>query len=447
MNRNPIMRSVLVLAAAGLISLIATILVLTLPSDLGAPYESFAATDTYLFDPWELSLDRIHLSYPEGGILVGAYRHERLTALVLLAEGTMHYISEEKELALPVQQVIVHMHPSAIASLRGQTYIEATVLPEAILEAQALLSATAHREPTLEVFGVKKVFLPRAGVARLEFFGEGEHHHYIHARKALFLGPALSDVVSYPDLPTYPPTDQFVFSLTVILIMVLAVVAGLIFVTPDYHPVRDVTPLPWTTLIWPLLLLVSNVAAETYLTRLELAPMVLWGWRVLVLASVLWIADLHGDGLSFLGLKPEKPLSGIGTGILGGFLLFLCGSIALPDGFIAVNYTDLLGDLAEFLVTAILLQEILWRGLIQGSLRQYLPAIPSILVSTLLFSAASFVPTYITGYYTTEALLQSFFIVPMTALILGVSYERTHSLYTPITILTMLYVLPRLLHF
>ena len=439
-------KSMLVLSVVGLISLAAIVLVLALPSDLGAPYESFEATDSYLFDPWELSLGRLHISYPEGGTLVGAYRREELTAFVLLAEGVVHYYTDEWEQTMPVQQVILHMHPSEIALLRGQTYIEATILPDAILEAHQLLSATSGREPTLDIFGVKKVFLPRPGVARVEIFGDGTHYNYTYARKTILSGPFLTDYFLRPEAPMYPPNDQFLYSLSVIFLMVIAVTVGLIFVTPDYKS-KEPQPQPLAVMLWPLALLAIHIAVETYLTTLQLSPMVTWGWRVMVVASSLWLADVHGDGLSFLGLKPSKPLSGIGTGMLSGFLLFLCGSIALPGGIMPVDYMELLGGFVPVLITIIFFQELLWRGLLQGTLRKRFSAIPGILLTTILFSLASFVPTYISGVYSTEALLQSFFIIPMTSLILGVAYERTGSLLTPITTLSVLYLLPHILHF
>jgi len=439
-------KSIVVLSAVAFICLVATVLVLTLPSDLGAPYESFEATDSYIFDPWEFSLGGLHVSYPEGGTLVGAYRSEELTALVLLGEGTVHYYTVDWEETMPVQQVILHMHPSEIATLRGQTYIEAIVLPDAILEAQQLLQATAGGEPTMEVFGVKKVFLPRPGVARLEMFGDGMRHTYTYARRTSLTGPFLSDYFLRPDAPMYPPNDQFLYSLTVIFLMVLAVTVGLVFVTPDYRS-KESQPQPLKVMLWPLALLILHIAVETYLTTLELSPMVTWGWRVVVVASSLWLADMHGDGLSFLGLKPSKPLSGIGTGLLSGFLLFLCGSIALPGGILSIDYTELMGDFLPVLVTLIFFQEMLWRGLLQGTLRKRFSSIPGILLTTILFSLASFVPTYITGVYSTEALLHSFFIIPMTSLVLGAAYERTGNLLTPITTLSVLYLLPHILHF
>ena len=439
-------KSMLVLSVVAFICLAATILVIMLPSDLGAPYEPLKATDSYLFDPWEFSLGGLHISYPEGGTLIGAYRSEELTALVLLAEGVVHYYTEDQEETMQVQQIILHMHPSEIALLRGQTYIEATILPDALLEAQQLLLATAGGEPTLEVFGVKKVFLPRPGVARLAMFGDGSQHSYTYARKTILSGPLLNDQYLRPEAPMYPSNDQFIYSLAVIFLMVLAVTVGLVFVTPDYAP-RDPEPQSLAAMIWPLVLLTTHIAVETYLATLKLSPMVTWGWRVMVVASALWLADMHGDGLSFLGLKPSKPFSGIGTGILSGFLLFLCGSIALPGGIISLDYMELLGDFLPVLVTSIFFQELLWRGLLQGTLRKHFSAVPGILLTTILFSCASFVPTYISGLYSTEALLHSFFIIPMTSLVLGVAYERTGNLLTPITTLSVLYVLPRILHF
>ncbi|HSL93318.1 MAG TPA: hypothetical protein VK905_01815, partial [Bacillota bacterium] len=370
--RNPIIKSMMLLAGVAILSLIAMLMVLLTPSDIGRPYEALEATDSHLFDPLELQLGRVTLSYPEGGIMVGAYRRDALVALVLLAEGTLRYNTDDAELSSPVEEVVLHMHPTAVSSVRGQTYIEAQIMPEAIAVAQDLLALTSGGEPSLEIFGVTKVFVPRLGVRRIEAFGDGNHFRYLEARRTVFSGPDYSESFLQSQLPMYPPNDQFMWSLGIIFVMVLAVAVALIFLTPDYvGPPRE--PLSrLSALLWPLLLLASHLSVETYLARLDLSAMVIWGWRVMVIAASFWLGDRHGDSLAFFGLKPRRPLSGIGTGLLTGVLLVLSGSIALPVGLAEFELPMLFDSYLNLLLTTILFGELLWRGLVQGSLRRHM---------------------------------------------------------------------------
>lgn len=444
--RNPIIRSILLLALVAILSVTAMMLVVLIPSDIGRPYESLEATDSHLFDPLELQLGKVTLSYPDGGIMVGAYRRDSLVALVLLAEGTLHYHTEAEELSYPVEQIVLHMHPTAISSIRGQTYIEAQVMPESIVEAQELLALTSSGEPTLEIFGVEKVFMPRPGVLRVEGFGEGHNYRYLHARRTTFTSPFYRDDFIQPEFPMYPPNDQFIWSLAVIFIMVLAVAVALVFLTPDYvRPGLD--KLPASSLVWPALILITYLVIETYLLELELSMLVTWGWRVMVVTAILWVGDRHGDSLAFYGLKPKDPLSGIATGLLAGTLLVLAGSIAMPAGLASFELRILSENYFRVLVTTLLFTELLWRGLVQGNLRRYMHPIFSIIITGAFISLAAYTPWIISGGASIDIMLQSLIILPMTAMILGFAYERTGSLYTPLAMASVLYLMPKILIF
>jgi membrane protease YdiL (CAAX protease family) len=445
--RNPIIKSMMLLAGVALLSLTAMLMVVFTPSDIGRPYEALEATDSHLFDPLQLQLGRVTLSYPEGGVMVGAYRRDALVALVLLAEGTIHYNTEGEPLSAPVEEVVLHMHPTAISSIRGQTYIEAQIMPEAVVMAQDLLALTSGGEPSLEIFGVTKVFVPRPGVRRIEAFGEGHHFRYLEARRTTFSGPDSSEAFLQPDLPMYPPNDQFMWSLGIIFVMVLAVAVALIFLTPDYVlPARE-QPSRASALLGPILLLAAHLAVETYLAQLDLSAMVIWGWRVMVVTAIFWIGDRHGDSLAFFGLKPRKPLSGFGTGLLVGILLVLCGSIAMPAGLAEFELPTLFEGFLNLLLTTIIFGELLWRGLIQGSLRRHMHPLLAITLTTVLISLTTYLPVWYSGNVSIALTLQSLVVLPMTSLILGFAYERTGNLLTPITILSVLYLLPRILLF
>ena len=217
-KQNPVVASVRTLAAAFIIILLAMILVLTIPVDLGAPYEPLEAGDSYTFDPWEVSLGRLHISYPQGGVLVGAYRRGELTALVLLGEGTAIFHTDDGESEFPVAQVVLQAHPSEISVLRGQTYIDPQVLPESMQQADVLLKKTASGEPVLEVLGTRRVFVPRRGVLRVELFSpDNQQAHYTQAARSVWSVPGEQAlIISTPDALRYPPHDQFLFSLSIL---------------------------------------------------------------------------------------------------------------------------------------------------------------------------------------------------------------------------------------
>ena len=447
-KQNPVVASVRILAAAFAIILLAMILVMTIPVDLGAPYEPLEAGDSYTFDPWEISLGRLHISYPRGGVLVGAYRRGELTALVLLGEGTAIFHADNGESEFPVAQVVLQAHPSEISVLRGQTYIDPQVLPESMQQADALLKNTASGEPVLELLGTKRVYVPRRGVLRVEMFSpDNQQAHYTQAARSVWNvpgEPAL--IISTPDALHYPPHDQFLFSLSIFSVMVAAVGAGIIFVTPHYlHSApRGRKGMHF---LWPMALVIVHSLTEAYLTHLKLSPFVMLGWRVMVVAVTLWIADTYGEAFAFLGLRRKGLLPAIGVGVLCGFLLYLCGSIALPEGLNNISIPEVLTNLVSIFLLRAVFQELLWRGLVQGSLRQGFGGFTSIALTAALAALASLAPAALSGQYGTALYIQSFFIVPLCVFILGFVYERTHNLFAPIATVTLLGLIPFILHF
>jgi len=445
---NHVVRSLYLLAIITAISLLAMILVLSIPADLGAPYEPLTATDSYNFDPWEMALGRLHISFPEGGVMVGAFRRGELTAFVLIGEGTATFRGEEEERQFSLTQAVIQGHPSEISILRGQTFIEASVHPEAMQTAARLLQTVAVDEPLLEVFGVRKVFLPRRGVKIVSLFSqEGGRATYLQSRRTAWRQPGETEqVIANPEAPLYPPHDQFLFSLAILSVMVAAVAAGIVFVTPVYEhwtsPEKPKIPL-WL----PVGVALVHSGLEAYLNYLDLHQLVIVGWRVMVIAAVLWIADTQGNAFEFLGLRVRRLWNAFATGVWAGILLFLCGSIALPDGIRVVEPLALVGQLLYVTVSVAIFQELLWRGLVQGAFRQRYDAMTSIGLTTALAAVFSLAPALLTGTVTTAVLIQSFFIVPLSAFVLGFVYERTHNVAAPLATTATVYLLPLLLYF
>jgi len=447
-KRNTIVVGFRTLATAFAISVLAIILVMTIPADLGAPYEPLQAGDSYTFDPWEISLGRLHLSFPNGGVLVGAYRRGELTGLVLMGDGVAIFSTDESDSEFSINQVVLQAHPSEISVLRGQTYIEPQVLPEQMQQADSLLLRIAASEPVLEVFGTKKVFVPRRGVLTVDLISpDNQQAHYTQAARTVWQAPGEPQLIIYnPDAYRYPPHDQYLFSLSILTVMVAAVAAGVVFVTPHYVHLHASFS-KGTSLFWPLSVAIIHPFTEAYLSRIQLSPLVTLGWRVMVVAAILWIADTHGEAGAFLGFKQKGITSAIGVGLLCGVLLYLCGSIALPDSFNDISVMDVVVQLFTILVTRAVFQELLWRGLVQGSLRQRFSGYASIAMTTLLAALTSLAPSVITGQYSTSVYIQSFFIVPLGAFILGYVYERTSNLYAPIATVTLLGLAPLILRF
>lgn len=447
-KKNPVIASILTLATVAAISLLAMILVLTIPADLGAPYEPLEASDSYAFDPWEISLGRLHISYPQGGVLVGAYRRGELTALVILGEGTAIYSTDTEDSEFPVTEIVLHAHPTEISVLRGQTYIEPKVLPESMLQAEALLKRTASAEPVLEIFGTSKVFLPRRGVLRVELFSStGDHAHYTQAAKTVWTQPGIPPIVMYnADALRYPPYDQFIYSLSILSVMVAAVAAAVVFVTPRYQHVLQPSA-GGAHIAWTIAVAIVHYATDAFIQQLGLSPLVVIGWRVMVIAMVLWIADTYGEAFAFLGFRRKGIGAAVGAGVLAGFLLYLCGSISFPSGFNSVNLGDIALHFFAIVVTKAIFHELLWRGLVQGSFRTRFGGFTSIGLTTILASLTSLAPAIIAGQYSSPVLIQSFFIVPLGAVILGFIYERTHNIFAPLATTILLGIVPYILHF
>ncbi|MBT9153719.1 MAG: hypothetical protein DDT39_00376 [Firmicutes bacterium] len=228
--------------------------------------------------------------------------------------------------------------------------------------------------------------------------------------------------------------------------MVGAVAAGIVFVTPVYEHWISLEK-PKIPLWLPVGVALVHSVLEAYLNYLDLHQLVVVGWRVMVIAAVLWVADTQGNSFEFLGLRLRRVWNALTTGVWAGLLLFLCGSIALPDGMKVVEPLSLLGQLLYVTVGVAIFQELLWRGLVQGTFRQRYGAMTSIGLTTALAAVFSLIPPMMAGPLTTAVLIQSFFIVPLSAFVLGFVYERTHNILAPLATVATVYLLPLVLYF
>ncbi len=152
------------------------------------------------------------------------------------------------------------------------------------------------------------------------------------------------------------------------------------------------------------------------------------GWKLVAVALGFYCASRFVGG-DPLGLR-RRPTWPAVRPVFGAYVLALPLLVVLSMRFRADQAQSLVRDLSEgdgtfraavFLMAVVVtpfFEELVFRGLLQGGLRRYLPPAGAVVVSSLLFAlvhpAAVLVP------------------ILMLALLLGWAFERTKSVWVPI---------------
>jgi len=134
-----------------------------------------------------------------------------------------------------------------------------------------------------------------------------------------------------------------------------------------------------------------------------------------------WIFDTTRSVLGFLAVSPVYGLAMLCTYLMQEFLP---GKARPHDMLAALREMDFGGKTliaVSAIILAPLLEEVLFRGLLQSMLRRYVKPWPAILLTSILFVAVHHEPQNMPALF-------------ILSLVLGYNYERTGRLFSPILI-------------
>lgn len=152
---------------------------------------------------------------------------------------------------------------------------------------------------------------------------------------------------------------------------------------------------------------------------------------------------LRGRGLEFIGVAVPDQQEALW--VVSGYILAIVGAVAVAAVAVLAGLQPASNRIAELgraepavfliLVPASLLlvgpgEELLFRGLVQGSLREVVGAAPAIVLASAIFALAHVLS--LTGDPTARLITVGLLFVP--ALVLGVAYEATRNIVVPAVI-------------
>ncbi|NLW17796.1 MAG: CPBP family intramembrane metalloprotease [Firmicutes bacterium] len=411
------------------------------PNSMGLTDTSYQINSAFSFDEWEISTRHGIISFPEGGLAVEAYQHDRLAAFVIWGTATLDPIDTELDVSQldNIQLTVVYMSEKELLSARGSTYIRTTDSPDGYQQAAELLKSEKHSLPLLRIFGNQRIYPFPSGVARAVFFdSEGQRYIYQDGGRVSLQGPDGQQYLA-PEVPVLVNGLLATILYTCCIIILLIATFFATLGNGEHHRPGVASPgkTNYYLLLAPLYALGRGLVAS-----LQLGPLVTITYDSLLLFLAVYL--LNKQALQ-RQLPPRSLLSRLGLGLLLGGLAVFLGQLALPRGLTSLELGDYILLIGGGLAMA-LAQETLWRGLVLEHLIQRWGNWRGLFLTAGFQGLCAFL-TWLLNPVSALGPLNTLVFISLQALWLGYTYLRTNNLTTPMTISACLAVLPQLLVF
>ncbi|MEW5784339.1 MAG: CPBP family intramembrane glutamic endopeptidase [Bacillota bacterium] len=411
----------LVVAAFGLVT--------TLPGPLGAAPSEFEIKEIYSFEPWTFELGELTVSFPEGGIIIPAYKTDRQEAALLLGQGD-YSISDGK---LPVEEPVglyLMLNQELFDEKRGDIIF----LPVEDESIRAEAMRVYEKQPGLPVLwqnGIPLVFKPGGNSAYYYFLdstGEPAFQPFTFSTPWSIYGTAL------------------IYSLIFMVIILTMLVFSL-----DHKPSRYWSFIHCARPNW----VATSTAAAAAALALggELLP-VITGWPEATLslgyaaAAIGLIILARQKKIDFLdfGIRPDMLKHGyLMAGAALAIIIFL--TRGLPKQLSINGFSSVVDFLTIFTLIAVA-REIIWRGYIQTTLSRKLGASAGIAITVILAGLVHYIVLSINIPWMLEypyTLVETLVLVPGTAAVLGYLYLRTENILCCALLHSLILFLPRII--
>lgn len=426
---NYFVRLLILLGVILVLGLTTFILVASFPGALGSAPPRYEIKEVYDFEPWSFELNGLSASYPEGGIIIPIFRENKQEAALLIGPGK--YSTREHDLPVVEPMGMFLMVDNEIFSeIRKDTIF----MPVENAPARDAALDIYEQQPGLPVLwqtGIPLVFYPDSTTV---------YYYFLDSTGA----PMLPPVVLEPDGKVYGTIALYILFMVVVLLTIL------IF-SLDHHPSRYWKFIHCARPRWPVA--AAAIGAAGFALLGELLPAlttlhesgIALGYAAAIGGLILLARYKQIDFLDF-GLRPDMLKYGY-LMVAATTALYWVMTRGVPGKPALDGFSTLLDFLILFFLVA-LVREMIWRGYIQTALGRQLGSFPGLLITAILAGlvhyivVASTTPWLLAYPYTA---VETYVLVPGTALVLGFIYLRTENILSSALLHSLILFLPRIL--
>ena len=411
---------VLVVTAFGIVT--------TLPGPLGtAPYQ-LELKDIYEFEPWTFELNGMTVSFPEGGIIVPAYREDKQEAALLLGEG-LYTARGRAVTSADTSGIYLVINQDLFDEKRGDIIFMPIDDKLTRVEVRQIF-AKQQGLPVLWPTGIPLVFTPH---------GSTYYYYFLDSAGAPLL-PPITFLTSWSIYGT---------ALVYGLIFMVTILTMLVF-SLDHKPTRY-----WTFIHCARpgrIGIIAVLGAAGLALGGELLPF-LTGWveystaagYVLAAAGLLILARYKYLDYVDFGFRPDMLKHGyLMAGAALGILVFLTRGVPHKIAF------NGLASVAEFFALFFLValtREAIWRGFIQATLGRRFGAVTGWIVTIFLTGLVHYLFLLVSRPWILDypyTIVETLVLVPGTAAVLGYLYMRTENIVSCAFLHSLILFLPRI---
>ena len=412
-----------------ILGLIAFILVASFPGALGTAPPQYEIKEVYDFEPWSFKINSLVASFPEGGMIIPVFRDDKQEAALLIGPGEYadpeHSLPAEKPLGL-----YLNLDFNIFSELRGDIIF----MPTEDAAARKAALEVYQRQPGLPFHwqsGIPLVFHPGKG---------GLYYYFIDAEGNAHMPP----VIVEPGYKLYGTLALYA------LLMVMALLIVFIF-SLDYHPSRYWKFIHCARPPWPVAAAAAGTAAFALLSELlpaltGLQETIAAGGYAAAIIILIVLARLKQIDFLDFGIRPDTFKHGYLMALVVA-VLYLVMTRGIP-GKPALNGITTLIDFLQLFFLVALARELIWRGYIQTALGRILGTTPGIIITAALTGLIHYIvlaataPWMLAYPYTA---VETFILVPGTALVLGLVYLRTENILSSTLLHSLILFLPRIM--
>ena len=398
---------------------------------VGAPPPSFAIKEIYQSEPWTFEVENYKISLPAESYIGPAYLEDQLIGIVVQSEGS-YLVDINTKRRHSLDNFFLTLNSETYKQIKGDTLflpLENTVMQRRITAAARPLI----RLPEVQGIAYSRIFMPPPETTCI----------YLEGGKTI---PSTHSSVPFNIQPLFLFFD----------LVGLVVMLTIYLLTMDLDPgnrlkrLYNAKPTLWekiAAILFLIVILATGIQGKPHtfaVASIHLDTIILY---LIIICSLLFMCK-------------KQILSPQGFGLASGLQSYWRGIIIVPVILLIIvlfstNHIPRFGILANPLDMALQFLllfgyafslEFFWRGFLQTLLERIWGKGVGLLLVTALITLPLFLATYhITGLPLPElAAIEVFFFFPLTALLLGYFYQRSHNLLSVALLHAMVLFLPNI---
>lgn len=479
--QNSFFSAIVLLAILLLTLVVAVSAVIYLPISIGEEPPNLYIDEMYYFPSLSLpSFNHLDIEYTDGGFLIPAYtRNGAVKGFAIIGDANyrfnfddvsyekagnlVHFYkpASEEQLALFLlnanfteitsRNQIVGSANEMIAFDEGEEYLN-----EIRYQAQSLIAKESDMYVSIRLFGYKRVYLPESAIAMALLITDTDEHYVYSENRTVKLSNYFTKEELYESIQSgvradYPPNNLLIFAAITMSLLLIASIIVVLLLTIDIDEKKRTAKLV-KLIEYPHWLIFLTVSLY-FISQFLLMPYGIYDhWRPVITfflyLLILLVFCKNKYELEYIGLNFNHWGHTISSAILLGFFFQMLGSFNIPTSFAIHSFTDfIVMFLVAFFLHA-LLNEIVFRGIIQNYIERMSNTMIAIIATAGIVVAVNLIANlYVHKLAVIEVLIQSFLIAPFGSIVLSLLYARTRSILASALLATLLIILPRILVF